>query len=214
MRQEIPRRIGIAILSQHRLFVEGLSSLVERRPELLLTRLGSAEVPARVVLLDAGTEGALGRCRDVARNVHLGVLVLLSSEIDEELALEALRSGARGILPRSAGFDDLTKAIRVVAEGDVYADRRIVARALSLLSTLPAPGGRCGPEPEDQLTTREREVVRHTVGGLSNKEIADRMAISPSTVKAHLTRVFRKLEVRDRTQLVVHYHRPTRALQA
>jgi DNA-binding NarL/FixJ family response regulator len=89
----------------------------------------------------------------------------------------------------------------------------VVARALSLLSTM-AGHSREEPNVERGLTRREREIMGHTVGGLSNREIADRMAIRTSTVKAHLTSVFRKLSVRDRTQLVVLYHHHSGSDQA
>ena len=205
-------RIVVALVSDHRLFLESLVRLLEAHPDFLLTRLASGIAP-RVVLLDAQGETALRRCSEIVQGAANPVVLLVGAPVDEEFAIEALRAGARGILPRSAGRDDLFKAIRVVAEGQVWADQRIVARALTLLSSLSTSASRPAGGPEGQLTVREREIFRHTVGGLSNREIADRMAISPATVKAHLSSVFRKLEVRGRTQLVVHYHRPARAVQ-
>lgn len=192
---------------------ESLSRLLEAQPEILLTRLGSGVAP-RVVLLDAQSANVFRRCSELVHGVSPLLVLLVGADSDEEFAIEALRAGARGILLRSAGLDELFKAIRVVAEGQVWADQRIVARALALLSSLSAPAGRPADGPEGRLTAREREIFRHAMGGLSNREIADRMAISPATVKAHLTSVFRKLEVRDRTQLVVHYQRSARSAQA
>ena len=72
----------------------------------------------------------------------------------------------------------------------------MLKRALQLLSDLGDRGG-------SGLSGREQDVLRHTLAGLSNREIASRLGISPATVKAHLTSIFRKLDVRDRTQLVV-----------
>ena len=205
-------RIVVALVSDHRLFCESLESVLAARPEFLPTRLGSGVAP-RVVLLDAQEVTALGRCSEIAQEAGGPPVLLLGAPAEEDFAVEALRLGARGILLRSAGLGELLKAIRVVAEGQVWADTRIVARALALLRSLSVPSAAPAESHQTHLTAREREIVRHTVGGLSNREIADRMAISPATVKAHLSSVFRKLEVRDRTQLVVHYHRPARLAQ-
>jgi DNA-binding NarL/FixJ family response regulator len=187
--------------------------VLEAHPDLCLARIGSVITP-RVVVLDAQSATALDRCGEIARGVPASLVLLVGAPPEEEFAIEALRAGARGILPRNAGLDQLLKAIRVVAEGQVWAETRIVTRALDLLSALSTPSRRADDSPEGQLTLREREIFRHTMGGLNNREIAERMAISPATVKAHLTSVFRKLDVRDRTQLVVHYHRPPRVAHA
>lgn len=206
-RQGPVTRIAVAIVSEHRLFAEGLEKVLAAEPSFSVTANGSPESrqSAAVIVLDGAEEGALGRCADLARDARRPV-ILVGAEPDDEWALAALRSGARGILLKDAGVDQLVKAVHVVCDGQIWAPNQAVARALGLLFSLSDPHAPRGSGPAVLLTPREKEIVRHTLRGLSNKEIADRMAITQATVKAHLTSVFRKLSVRDRIQLVVLYH--------
>jgi DNA-binding NarL/FixJ family response regulator len=199
-------QMSVAIVSDHRLFAEGLERVLAADPSFSVSVAPGAVPPhSTVVILDGGMHEALPRCAEIARDGQLPV-VLVGAAVDDEGALSALRAGARGILPRDAGFEQLVKAIRVVWEGQIWAPNQTVARALGLLSSPSDGHGRYGSGASNALTPREGEIVRYTLRGFSNKEIASRMVISPATVKAHLTSVFRKLSVRDRTQLVVRYH--------
>jgi len=130
------------------------------------------------------------------------VLVLTTFENDDNVVL-ALRAGASGFLGKHVDPVDLLHAIRVVAAGEALlspaATRGLVSRFLSqpVPSALPAAlelGG---------LTDREREVLALVAYGLSNEEIAERLHLSPLTVKTHINRAMTKLGVRDRAQLVV-----------
>jgi len=130
------------------------------------------------------------------------VLVLTTFENDDNVVL-ALRAGASGFLGKHVDPADLLHAIRVVAAGESLlspaATRGLVSRFLSqpVPSALPAAlelGG---------LTEREREVLALVAYGLSNDEIAERLHLSPLTVKTHINRAMTKLGVRDRAQLVV-----------
>jgi DNA-binding NarL/FixJ family response regulator len=133
-------------------------------------------------------------------------VILLAADGDEEWTVRALGCGARGILPKSAGPEDLLKAIRLVHEGQVWVARAALARVVERLATLDGPGNGNGTVLAEQLTPREQETAHYVTGGLSNQEIADRLAISEATVKAHLTRIFDKLAVRDRVQLAALFH--------
>lgn len=198
-------QVAVAIVSDHRLLSEGLLKVLSRESTLPHGGIIVAGTEGSIILLDAAMEGALAHCAAMARE---GKAVIVLGESDDEWGAAALRAGARGVLDRDAGFDRLLEAIQAVAEGQVWADKRVVARALSRLSSLSALGDGDGHLAAAPLTPREREIVGHIVDGLCNKEIAGRMAISQATVKAHLTSVFRKMSVRDRTQLVVLYHQP------
>jgi DNA-binding NarL/FixJ family response regulator len=191
-------RETVEIVSDQRLLVEGLERILGTQLAPARGARVSKAGSERIVVLDATLDDASIRCGDLVRT---GRIVILLGVPDDECALAALRAGARGVLGRDAGGDELARAIRAVASGQVWAPRRVLVRALGLLSaTAAAPEGGSGP-----LTRREEQIVGHALGGLSNKEIADRLDIRPCTVKAHLTSVFRKLSVRDRTQLVVRY---------
>jgi DNA-binding NarL/FixJ family response regulator len=130
------------------------------------------------------------------------VLVLTTFENDDNVVL-ALRAGASGFLGKHVDPADLLHAIRVVAAGEALlsptATRGLVSRFLSqpVPSALPAAVELSG------LTDREREVLALVAYGLSNDEIAERLHLSPLTVKTHINRAMTKLGVRDRAQLVV-----------
>lgn len=130
------------------------------------------------------------------------VLILTTYETDEHVA-QALRAGASGFIGKGIETDDLLDAIRSIAAGDTLlsptATRSLVARFLATPTASEPPY----PEQLTTLTPREREMVALVATGLSNLEIADRMYLSPFTVRAHVQRAMTKLHARDRAQLVV-----------
>jgi DNA-binding NarL/FixJ family response regulator len=130
------------------------------------------------------------------------VLVLTTFENDDNVVL-ALRAGASGFLGKHVEPVDLLHAIRVVAAGEALlspaATRGLVSRFLS----QPVPSALPAALELGVLTDREREVLALVAYGLSNEEIAERLHLSPLTVKTHINRAMTKLGVRDRAQLVV-----------
>jgi DNA-binding NarL/FixJ family response regulator len=130
------------------------------------------------------------------------VLILTTFEIDEYV-FAALRAGASGFLGKGVAPEELLDAIRVVARGDALlspaATRSLIGRFLA----QPDHPVRDSPATLDVLTGREREVLTFVAAGLSNEEIAERLLVSPLTVKTHVNRAMVKLAVRDRAQLVV-----------
>ncbi|MFE2031791.1 response regulator [Streptomyces scopuliridis] len=131
------------------------------------------------------------------------VLILTTFEVDEYVA-QALRSGASGFLGKDVRAEELLTAIRTVASGDALlsplATRALIARFLA----SPVPSTRlASPERLAALTAREREVTALAAEGHSNDEIAERLFVSPLTVRTHVHRAMAKLHARDRAQLVV-----------
>jgi DNA-binding NarL/FixJ family response regulator len=130
--------------------------------------------------------------------------VLTTFELDEYV-FGALRAGASGFLLKDVEPADLLTAIRVVAGGEALLAPRVTRRLIEAFATRPAAqlpeDGREGAL--DELTAREREVLGLVGAGLSNGEIAERLVLSPLTAKTHVSRLFMKLGVRDRAQLVV-----------
>jgi len=130
------------------------------------------------------------------------VLILTTYETDEHVA-QALRAGASGFIGKGIDADGLLDAVRTIAGGDTLlspaATRSLVARFLATPDKAPPRR----PEQLAALTPREREMVALVATGLSNLEIADRMYLSPFTVRAHVQRAMTKLDARDRAQLVV-----------
>ncbi|WP_411078132.1 response regulator [Streptomyces sp. cmx-10-25] len=131
------------------------------------------------------------------------VLALSTFDMDEHV-VGALRAGACGFLPKDISPEDLVAALRVVRDGEAILAPRLLTRLISrhvtapdLRTEPPVPPGAEG------LTPREREVWRLIAGGSDNAEIADRLGVSASTVKNHITALFAKLRVRDRAQAVI-----------
>jgi DNA-binding NarL/FixJ family response regulator len=130
------------------------------------------------------------------------VLILTTFEIDEYV-YRALRAGASGFLGKSAEPGELLDAIRIVNRGDALlspaALRSLIVRFLASPEhgDPPAPGRLSG------LTDREREILALVAEGLSNDDIAQRLVVSPQTVKTHVNRTMAKLGAHDRAQLVV-----------
>ncbi|WP_457029555.1 response regulator transcription factor [Kitasatospora sp. P5_F3] len=139
-------------------------------------------------------------CRDRALS-GTRVLILTTFEIDEYVA-QALRAGASGFLGKDVGPEELLGGIRAVAAGDTLlsptATRALIDRFLAHPETDPATP----PPALDVLTAREREVMAQVAEGLSNDEIAERMYVSPLTVRTHVQRTMTKLGARHRAQLV------------
>jgi DNA-binding NarL/FixJ family response regulator len=134
------------------------------------------------------------------------VVVLTTFELDEYV-FGALRAGASGFLLKDIEPADLVTAVRVVAAGEALLAPRLTRRLIEAFvasSATVAPGPSTGAARElDRLTPREREVLALIGGGHSNGEIAERLVLSPLTVKTHVARLFAKLDARDRAQLVV-----------
>ncbi|MEU6165751.1 response regulator transcription factor [Streptomyces tanashiensis] len=162
-----------------------------------------------VVLMDIrmpGTDG-LAATAAICADPELAdthVLILTTFEIDEYVA-QALRAGAAGFLGKDVGADELLAAVRTVAKGDALlspqATRTLITRFLT------APTGESTAPAEavglDDLTAREREVMALAAEGLTNQEIAEKLVVSPLTVRTHVHRAMTKLHARDRAQLVV-----------
>lgn len=129
------------------------------------------------------------------------VLILTTFGIDEYVA-EALRAGASGFLLKDARPESLIEAVRTVAAGDALLDRAVTRSVVERFAAMPAPRPELAARLE-QLTAREREVLVLLTRGMSNREIAERLVLSEGTVKTHVLRVLRKLELRDRVQAVI-----------
>jgi len=128
------------------------------------------------------------------------VLVLTTFDTDD-VVFGALHAGASGFLLKDAPADDLVAAIRIVARGDALVDPTVTRRLIAAFARRPPLRER--PPELEELSPREREVLRLVARGLSNREIAAQLVISEATVKTHVGRILQKLRLRDRVQAVV-----------
>ncbi|WP_030909581.1 response regulator [Streptomyces sp. NRRL F-5126] len=174
----------------------------------------AASEKADVVLMDIrmpGTDG-LAATRMISADPALAgvhVVMLTTFEVDEYV-VQSLRAGASGFLGKGAEPVELLNAIRIAAAGEALLSP---AATKGLIASFLAQRGPAGDGEQDgsgaraerlaALTVREREVLGLVAGGHSNDEIAERLAVSPLTVKTHVNRAMAKLGARDRAQLVV-----------
>ena len=162
-----------------------------------------------VVLMDLrmpGTDGIEATRLLRERLPDTGVIAL-TTYADDESVLGALRAGARGYLTKDASSEDIRSAILCVASGSATLDPAVQHHVVAALASGPAR-----PEPSaaalpDDLTPREAEVLRLIAAGLSNIEIAERLFVSPTTVKSHVNHIFAKAALRDRAQAVNYAYR-------
>jgi DNA-binding NarL/FixJ family response regulator len=205
-------RAGFRVLIDSAPDIEVVGEAATGRQAVELTRRTRSDV----VLMDIRMPDldGLAATRMITEDEDLAgvrVLILTTFEIDEYV-FQALRCGASGFLGKSAEPDDLLAAIRVVSRGEALlspaATRSLISRYLAQPDHAQpdhAPPDHAEPPatPLTALTQREREVLALVATGLTNDEIAQRLVLSPATVRTHVNRVMFKLDARSRAQLVV-----------
>ena len=202
------REIRLVLVDDHAILRQGLRSVLERESDLVVVGEASSEAQAEavvravqpdVVLLDlklsAGSEfEGLTLCAKLSA-AHPGIgLLVLTTFLDEDLVVRAVHAGARGYVVKDVDTTELVRAIRAIAAGDSAFDSRSAAAVVRSLS------GRT--EPRQQLTDREIEVLRLLAAGFSNSKIGEKLYISATTAKFHVSNIMRKLEVSRRAEAV------------
>lgn len=197
----MPGPIRLIIADDHLLFRQGLRSLLEHESEVTIVgetdradELAAllARTPCDQLVLDLQMErSVLGDIESLAQQVP--IIVLTASEIASD-AVAAIRKGARAVVFKRFAIETLMEAIRSVATGNVWLPSSLQSHMVAQLRRPAA----------NVLSAREEEVVRCVALGLRNAEVAQQLSISEETVKTHLNRIFRKLGVRDRVELVLY----------
>ena len=170
---------------------EGVELTAEHLPDIVLMDVQMPEMD--------GIE-ATRRIVNDDRLAEVRVVILTNYGLDEYV-FNALRAGASGFVVKDTEPEDLLQALRVTMRGDALLSPAVTRRLISEFVARPAdvlPSGDA-----DLLTNREREVVALVAHGLNNDEIAEKMVLSPTTAKTHVSRAMTKLGARDRAQLVV-----------
>jgi DNA-binding NarL/FixJ family response regulator len=155
-----------------------------------------------VILMDIRMpelDGLEATRRILANDDKARILILTTFDLDQYI-YEALRAGASGFVLKDDPPEQLIAAIHTVAAGDALLSPAVTKRVIDQFTHIPSP---TPPQELDELTTREREILRLIAQGLSNAEIGSQLYISETTVKTHVTHVLQKLSLRDRVQAVV-----------
>jgi len=202
--------IRILIVDDHPVVREGIGSMLKKEPDFKMVGEASngleaiekaRELLPDVVLMDLrmpemdGVE-AISRIKAEKPEVKF---IILTTYSDDEYIFKGIAAGARAYLLKDAPRDELFKAIRMVSRGESLIQPVIASRVLDKLAELSrkTPAG-------EILSEREIEVLRLMSGGESNKDIADQLSITQSTVKTHITSIFQKLNVTTRTEAVTN----------
>lgn len=200
--------IKLLIADDHHLFREGLARILDDTQHFQVVggvsngeeALADVErLHPDVVILDIHMPGMGGLA--AAERLHqrypdLGIIMLTVSE-DENDLFAAVRAGARGYMLKNSTAAELTAGIERVYAGEAAIDP---AMSVKLLDQFASSRPVSSPRPVDDLTERERDVLKWVARGLSNREIGLNLAISPHTVKAHLRHILDKLNLRSRSE--------------
>ena len=171
---------------------EAVDAVRHHRPDVVI-------MDVRMPILDG-----IGALRQIVGDPELGdtrILMLTTFE-EDQFVFDALRGGASGFLLKDTDPAELLRAVRLVNQGESLLSPTVTRRVIERFAAQ--SGRRNTPNTKmDALTAREREMMAWVAEGMSNEEIADTLAISPATVRTHVSRAMVKLQARDRAQLVV-----------
>lgn len=200
--------VRIVLVDDHAILRQGLRSVLEREDDLEVvgeasTREEAVDVVARahpdVVLMDLKLSAAsdyegLALCAQLSEaDPRIGLLVL-TTFLDEQLVVRAVKAGARGYVVKDVDTTELVRGIRAVSSGESAFDARSASAMVRSLNGQVAPF--------ERLTDRELEVLRLLAAGSSNVKIGEQLFISATTVKFHVSNIMRKLGVGRRAEAV------------
>ncbi len=199
----------MVLADDHPVVRAGLSALLGSLPDVEVVGVapdGRAAVKEVVVQrpdvavldLQMPAMDGLAAIREIGRAAPDTAVLVLTMFDDEDSLFAAMRAGARGYLVKGAEQDEIHRAIRAVAAGEAIFSPGVAHRVLRYFA-LPPPVA----EPFPELTGREREILDLLATALPNPVIADRLGLSPKTVANHLSSIFTKLQVADRSAAIL-----------
>ena len=205
--------LRVFLVDDHRLFLSGVRAELADRSDVAIDIVGQAvdvesavegirSTAPDVVLLDVHLPGGGGRAVIESVRTRQPEVVFLALSVSDaaEDVIAVIRAGARGYVTKTISSDDLAAAVARVHEGDAVFSPRLAGFVLDAFAGDVPPGVRTDPE-LDQLTPREREVLRLLARGYTYKEIARRLSVSIKTVETHVSSVLRKLQLSSRHEL-------------
>jgi DNA-binding NarL/FixJ family response regulator len=187
-RAVVDRLAGFEVIAEAESGEDAVALVDELHPDLVLMDINMP-----------GIDGVEATRRIVDAAPHVAVLVLTMHD-DDETVFAAVRAGARGYLLKGAQRAELLRAVRAVAAGEAIFGPG-VARRLMAYFARPAP--RPDPAAFPELTDREREILDLVARGRSNADITAELVLAPKTVRNHVSNIFSKLQVRDRSEAIV-----------
>ncbi len=205
------RRTRILIVDDHPTLRRGLVALIEDESDLEVC--GEADetdqalqmvhqLQPDVVVVDLSLKQGTGlELIEQVKNLNLGIKMLVASMHEESLYAErVLRAGAMGYINKQETIDKLVDAIRQIMRGQIYLSERMTERVLHRVSD----GERLEDDPVNRLSNRELEVFQMIGQGLTTKQIAEKLSLSPKTVETHREKIKTKLNLKNGTEVNLH----------
>src|SRR5579871_1518890 len=193
--------IRLIIADDHAIFRQGLKSVLRFQTEVeVVAEVGRsseldqvlAATPCDVLLLDLQMERWM--TDDIERLARVTKIVILTASERNADAIAAIRMGARAVVQKRFALETLMEAINAAMDGLVWMPPELQAELVDSQWS----------RSENELTAREREIVRYVAMGMRNAEVATKLAITEGTVKKHLNNIFQKLDIRDRVEVALY----------
>lgn len=204
------KRIKVMVVDDHTIVRDGICALLALVKDIDV--IGEASngsealkmvknLEPDVVLMDIAMPnmGGLEATRQICKESPKTKIIALTQHDDKEFVFPVIEAGASGFISKIAASSDLVSGIRSVFYGDSYLSPSV---AKVLIEDYQQKGGRGGHDPYNQLTERERDVLRLVAEGHTTQSTADALVISPRTVEGHKTSLMAKLGIRNRTDLI------------
>lgn len=197
--------IGVLVVDDHPLFRKGVVHALGGEPgiEVIGEAAGgeealrlAQELLPDIVLLDISMPGwdGLVTAERIATACPATAIVMLSASDDQDKLLQAFKAGARGYVLKGVSVQELARVIRGAVAGEVQVSPSLAAEMLVALTRAHAP------DPLQELTEREREILGLIGTGLTNRAIGERLSLSEKTIKHYVTNILQKLQVRSRVE--------------
>jgi len=207
--------IRIAVVDDHPLFREGVAFTLDTAGGFEVVGQGASAADAvrivtqerpDIILLDVSMPGnGIEAARTISTMAPEVLIIILTVSESEEHVAAALQAGARGYVLKGSSAQELVRTVRAVREGDSYVSPGLAARLLTQMKQQQNADNVHALRGEEaaELTAREDEILGFVSRGLTNKEIASRLALSEKTVKHYMTNIMNKLQVRNRVEAVL-----------
>jgi len=206
----MPEKIRVLVVDDHTIGRDGICALLALAGDIEV--VGEAadgsealkmvkELAPNVVLMDIAMPimGGLEATRRICKECPRTKVLVLTQYDDKEYVFPVIEAGASGFISKVAASSELGSGIRSVYQGDSYLSPSV---AKLLVEDYRHRGGRVSHDPYEQLTDRERDVLKLVVEGYTTQEIADMLVVSPKTVEGHRTNLMAKLGIHNRIELV------------
>lgn len=203
--------LRVLIADDHPIFLKGIRALLATIPDVEVVGeaatgedaiTAAANLQPDVVLMDIqmpGISGVEATRQILFGSPHIRILIVTMFE-DDYTVFAAMRAGARGYIVKGVSPDEMLRAIRAVGSGEAIFSPAIAVRLMNFFAA-PKPSVPAQTFPE--LSEREREILDLVAQGASNAEIANKLVLSPKTVRNHVSNIFSKLQVADRAHAII-----------